>query len=68
MNAYAILMVNEHMESLRAEAAKRRVTKAVRPSLRQRVAAAVENARQHATDTYSASSFLPKLEDYPYRG
>ena len=68
MNAYAILMVNEHMESLRAEAAKRRVTTAVRPTLRQRVAAAVENARRHATDTYSASSFLPKLEDYPYRG
>lgn len=69
MNAYAIFAVNEHLEYLIEDAARHRATRADKPSLRSRIAGAVAKVRDSvATRTYDASSILPKLEDYPYRG
>lgn len=69
MNAYAIFAVNEHLEFLMDEAARNRTANAGKPSLRARIATAVQSLRLTvATATYETSSILPKLEDYPYRG
>ncbi len=69
MNAYAIFAVNEHLEYLIDEAARNRTANAGKPSLRARIATAVQSLRLTvATATYETSSILPKLEDYPYRG
>ena len=69
MNAYAIFAVNEHLEYLIDDAARNRVSKARKPSLRSRIAAAVDKVRLSvAASTYETTSLLPKLEDYPYRG
>lgn len=69
MNAYAIFAVNEHLEYLIDEAARNRAAMVGKPSLRKRIASAVESLRLSvATATYEKSSILPKLEDYPYRG
>ena len=69
MNAYAIFAVNEHLEYLIDEAARNHAANAGKPSLRARIATAVESVRLTvATATYETSSILPKLEDYPYRG
>ncbi len=69
MNAYAILVVNQHMESLLAEAAEERLMRQVpRPSLRDRVASAMRSLRSANADSADAGhSFLPTLNDYPYR-
>jgi hypothetical protein len=45
MNAYAVLVVNDHLESLRAEAAQRRALQADGKSLRQRIASAANALR-----------------------
>jgi hypothetical protein len=68
LKPYAILMANEHLESLRAEAAAYRATKVEGPSLLERIKSAIEEGRRHAETVYAMSSFLPKLQDYPYRG
>ena len=68
MNAYAIFLVNEHMEFLLDEAAKRRALKSDKPSLFQRIASAASKAREvfNAEADYSRS-ILPTLNDSPYR-
>jgi len=69
MNAHAIFAVNEHLEYLIDEAARNRAAKVGKPSLRARIATAIDKVRDSvATSTYEMSSILPKLEDYPYRG
>jgi len=45
MNAYAILVVNEHLENLRLDAASRRSFRVDRPSFPQRVAALLSSLR-----------------------
>ena len=45
MNAYAILVVNEHLETLRLDAASRRSFRVDRPSLLQRVTALLSSSR-----------------------
>lgn len=45
MNAYAILVVNDHLETLRAEAAARRSLRVDRPSLVQRLASSVASLK-----------------------
>jgi hypothetical protein len=45
MNAYAILVVNDHLETLRADAAARRSARVERPSLVSRIAATVANLK-----------------------
>jgi hypothetical protein len=69
MNAYAILAVNEHIETLRKEAAHDRNFGEQHPSIRQRVAltfAGLRQTLQVPVDT--TGTLVPKLEDYPYRG
>jgi hypothetical protein len=69
MNAYAIFAVNEHLEFLLADAARNRANHVAKPSVRVRIAKAVDKVRLSvATSTYETSSILPKLDDYPYRG
>ena len=68
MNAFAIFAVNEHMEYLLAEAAANRAAKVDRPSMRARIAKAVDELLQAAEHTYATSSIFPKFQDYPTRG
>ena len=69
MNAYAILVVNQHLESLLAEAAhERMVNQLPKPSLRERVASVMSSVRSAAAEPADAgASILPTLNDYPYR-
>ena len=69
MNAYAILVVNQHLESLLAEAANERlVNQLPKPSLRDRVTSVMSSVRSVAADQADAgTSVLPTLNDYPYR-
>jgi len=68
MNAFAIFAVNEHLEYLLDEAAKRRATKSTKPSLFQRIASAASKARDsfNAEADYSRS-ILPTLDESPFR-
>ena len=67
MNAYALLAVNEHLEYLRAESARRARYAVPGPSLRDRIASATDGLRRSLRGE-SSSTFLPALQDYPYRG
>jgi hypothetical protein len=59
MNAYAILVVNDHLETLRAEAAARRSFRVERPSLFQRIAASVASLKASiSTPVETASTAL----------
>jgi hypothetical protein len=66
MNAYAVFAVNEHLEFLLDEAAKRRATQSDQPSLLERIASAASGALA-AMPLDNRGTILPKLEDYPYR-
>lgn len=63
MNAYAIFVVNEHLEFLLDEAAKRRMDADSKRSLRQRIASAVASIKStlDAEADYS-KSILPTLD------
>lgn len=68
MNAYANLMVNNHLQVLLDEAAARRIFKAEKPSLRQRIASAASSVKTTLESPADYSrSILPTLQDYPYR-
>ena len=67
MNAYALLAVNEHLEYLRAESARRERYATRGPSLRDQIASAVNGLRRSLGGEPS-TTFLPALQDYPYRG
>jgi hypothetical protein len=59
MNAYAILVVNDHLETLRAEAAARRSFRVERPSLLKRIAASVASLKASiSTPVETASTAL----------
>jgi hypothetical protein len=68
MNAYAIFMVNEHLQVLLDEAATRRQLKVEKPGLRQRIASAASSVKAtfESPADYS-NSIIPNLQDYPYR-
>ena len=66
MNAYALLAVNEHLEYLRAESARRERFAKPGPSLRDRIASATNGLRR-SLGGESSTTFLPTLQDYPYR-
>jgi hypothetical protein len=69
VNAYAIMYVNQHLDSLREDAVSRRMTQVTKgPGLRDRVAAAVARVRAAIGGAEADWSFLPKVQDYPYRG
>ncbi len=67
MNAYAILVVNQHLETLREEAAARRTVRVERPSLLQRVAAGVASVKTALAIPLDPFPGTPSLNDYPYR-
>jgi hypothetical protein len=68
VNTYAILVVNDHFESLVADAARRRLVGKRGPSLSDRVASAAAGLRRFFAGTNESGSSLPALRDYPYRG
>jgi len=70
VNAFAIFVVNDHIQSLQLEAARHRAAaEENRPSLRTRIASAGTNLRRTLGLTGEPDySFLPKIQDYPYRG
>ena len=63
MNAFAVFVVNEHLEFLLSEAAQRRMLQAPKPSLRQRIASAAASIKStlDAEADYSRS-ILPTLD------
>jgi uncharacterized protein (DUF2235 family) len=68
MNAYAILVVNSHLQVLLDEAAARRTFKAEKPGMRQRIASAAASVKTTLESPADYSrSILPTLQDYPYR-
>ncbi len=68
MNAYAIFVVNDHLQLLLDEAAARRAVKVEKPSLRERIASVASSIKAviDSPADYS-NSILPTLSDYPYR-
>ncbi len=68
MNAVAIMYVNQHLESLRAEAQQRGAVSLVRKSsLRARIASAATELRR-TLGFESNGPTLPTLRNYPYEG
>ena len=69
MNAFAILVVNDHMEQLRREAAERHARPAQSSSFVRRIAAAAADLKAALVTPASINSpILPTLNGYPYRG
>jgi hypothetical protein len=68
VNAVAVMYVNEHLESLRAEAQQRRVASlGERHSLRELIASSASGLRRilgHGT----SGPAVPTLKNYPYGG
>ncbi len=70
MNAYAILVVNDQLETLRHEAAIQRSFRSARPSVTTRIADATRAALagiSTSTQADAATPVAPTLTDYPYR-
>jgi len=69
MNAYAVFVVTEHLETLRREAAERRLANETRPTVSARIAARMAGLRSLFRTSYAASDpIIPRLDGYPYRG
>src|SRR6478752_4325040 len=68
MNAYAILAMNEDLETLRKEAAYNKAYGTQRPSLRKRVSSTFAGLRHTLRVPVENGTLIPKLQDYPYRG
>ena len=71
MNAFAIMYVNEHLESLRAEARKRSdlAGREAQPSRSDRVAGLrTPPLPGHEAGGSTTLDFVPQLKNYPYRG
>ena len=69
MNAYAILVVNDHMEQLRREAAQRHARPAQSPAFIRRIAAAAADLKAALiTPASIGNPIVPTLNGYPYRG
>ena len=67
MNAFAILVVNEHIQSLQLDAARHRAAIDENgPSLRDRMASKVADLRRGLTFPDPDYSFLPKIQNYHY--
>jgi hypothetical protein len=68
VNAVALIYVNQHLESLRAEAQDRRLASlAGRRTVSDRLASAATELRR-VLGIGDSGSMLPKLENYPYGG
>ena len=68
MHAYTALVINEHLDQLRAEAAERNTARGPQPSLLDRVASAASRVRTAVTTPADGrNAVLPSLDNYPYR-
>lgn len=68
MNAVAVIYVNQHLESLRADAQERRMASlAGHRTFSDRLASAATELRR-VLGIGDAGANLPKLENYPYGG
>jgi hypothetical protein len=68
VNAVAVIYVNQHLESLRADAQERRMASlAGRRSFSDRLASAAAELRR-VLGIGDSGSNIPKLENYPYGG
>ena len=66
MNAVAVIYVNQHLDSLRAEHQRNRMASGLaKRSLRSRISAA---AASLGIVTASSDTVVPKLTNYPYGG
>ena len=66
MNAVAVIYVNQHLESLRAEHQRNRMASGLaKRSLRSRISAAAASLRIGSAST---DSVVPRLTNYPYGG
>jgi hypothetical protein len=69
MNAFAVFVVNDHLNTLLEEAAKRRAVQGDKPGLSARIGSAAARLRSaFTTPVDAADPVLPKLDGYPYRG
>ena len=69
MNAYSILIVNDHIEQLRREANERRMFQSESPAFGRRIATALSTFRTAMTaPTSMVNPIIPRLDGYPYRG
>lgn len=69
MNAFAIFVVNDHMEQLRREAAERHARPAQSSTFARRIAAAAADLKAALiTPTSISNPILPTLNGYPSRG
>jgi hypothetical protein len=67
MHSYSVIIVNEHIESLLAEAAQRRLAKlAPKRSLRERVASVATSIKSAFAAPAEVVSSVPSLSGYPY--
>jgi hypothetical protein len=68
VNAYAAMYMNDHLQSLHAEARERRLASLVgKRSLRDRIASAATSLRR-TVGTDSTGSIVPTLRNYPFEG
>ena len=68
MNAVAIMYVNDHLESLRAEARQRRAASLTeKRSLRGRIASLASGLRS-TLPREATGTTVPTLKNYPYGG
>ena len=68
MHPYTLVIVNERLETLRAEAAALRSFGVERPSLRSRLAKASATIRTAFAAPIDPAPALPSISGYPYRG
>lgn len=69
MNAYAVFVVNEHLEMLRREAAERRARSEGRPGMLARIATRLAGLRTVLTGTDAVSTVgMATLDTHPTRG
>jgi hypothetical protein len=69
MNAYAVFVVNEHLDMLRREAAERRAANEGRPGIGARIAARLSEIRTaFARSETDNSPAITTLRTDPYQG
>jgi mannose/fructose/N-acetylgalactosamine-specific phosphotransferase system component IIB len=67
MFSYNIIIVNDHVESLLAEAAEQRLAKqAAKPGIRARVSSIAAAIKSTLTAPADVGSMAPRLSGYPY--
>lgn len=68
MHAYATLIVSDHLDQLRREAAERRAYPAQTPAIVRWIAASAAGIKTALTTPEPFQPIIPTLQGYPYRG